>query len=127
MRTGLLVLSLALVAAACGPSGDDTPGACTDTALIAGDLVISEVFADADAPTGASGADEGKEWFEIYNNSDRPVDLEGLTITHSRPDDTMAHTHVVRGGTMAPDTYLVLGNTLPDLVPSWVDYGYADT
>ena len=127
MRTGLLVLSLALVAAACGPSGDDTPGACVDTALIAGDLVISEVFADADAPTGASGADEGKEWFEIYNNSDRPVDLEGLTITHARPDGGMAHTHVVRAGTMAPDTYLVLGNTLPDLVPSWVDYGYADT
>jgi hypothetical protein len=129
MRLGSPVIWLApaLVLVACGPSGgDDEPGACTDTSLIAGDLVISEVFADADAPTGGSGADEGKEWFEIYNNSDRPVDLEGMTITHARPDDTMPHTHVMRGVTVPADGYLVLGNTLPDLVPSWVDYGYAD-
>jgi hypothetical protein len=128
MRTGLWVITLAVavVVAACGPSGDDEPGACTDTALIAGDLVISEVFADADAPAGGSGADEGKEWFEIYNNSDRPIDLEGMTITHARPDDTMPHTHVMRTATIPPNGYLVLGNTLPDIVPTWVDYGYAD-
>ena len=124
MRIGFVFASLVLVA--CGPGGDDTPGACTDTALIAGDLVISEVFADADAPTGASGADEGKEWFEVYNNSDRAVDLEGMTITHARPDGSMAKNHVMRTVTVPPNGYVVLGNTLPDLVPAWVDYGYAD-
>lgn len=121
MRYGLLVSSLALVLVACGPSGDDQPGECTDSSLIPGDLVISEVFADADAPTGGSSADEGKEWFELYNNSDRPVDLEGMTITHARPDDTMPHTHVMRAVTVPANGYIVLGNTLPELVPTWVD------
>jgi hypothetical protein len=117
-------LSLALVA--CGPGGGDTPGECVDDLIISGDLVITEVFADADGPT--TTADDGREWFEVYNNADRPLDLEGLTITYSRPDGSgTPKTHVIATSTTLPaNSYLVLGNTLPDLVPSWVDYGYAD-
>lgn len=124
MRLRLALLAFSALAAACGPSGDDTPGECTDTGLIPGDVVVDEVFADADAPTGASGADDGKEWFELYNNADRPIDLEGMTITHSRPDGTMAHSTVMRSLTVPANGYVVLGNTTPDLVPAWVDYGY---
>jgi hypothetical protein len=113
-----------LVFAACGPSGDDGPDECA-TALLAGDVVITEVFADYDAVEG-SGTDDGKEWFEIYNNAGAPLDLGGLTITHSRPDGSMAKTHVLAATTIPADGYLVLGNVLPALVPGHVDYGYAD-
>ena len=128
MRPRLVVvlpcLSLALVA--CGPGGGDTPGECVDDLIIAGDVVVTEVFADADGPT--TTADDGREWFEIYNNADRPLDLEGLTITYSKADGSDPKTHVIATSTTVPaNGYLVLGNTLPDLVPSWVDYGYADS
>src|SRR6266545_4611193 len=101
-----LILALAVAAAACGPS-DNGGGACKDS-LIAGDLVITEVFADFQAPAGGSGADEGKEWFEIFNASDRPLDLKGLTIVHSRPDGSKAQTHVIGDLTIAPEQYVVL-------------------
>lgn len=124
MRASHLVPLLLVAVPACGPSGDDGPDECA-TALLAGDVVITEVFADYDAVEG-SGTDDGKEWFEIYNNSGAPLDLGGLTITHSRPDGAMAKTHVLAATTIPADGYLVLGNVLPALVPGHVDYGYAD-
>lgn len=105
----------------CGPSSQ--AGDCTDT-LLAGDLVITEVFADAKAPPGGSGTDEGKEWFEVYNASDRPLELEGLTIAHSRPDGSRAKSHVMKSVTIAPGQYFTLGNAAPDLLAPYVDYGY---
>ncbi len=111
-----------LVTAACGPPASGS--GCKDK-LIAGDLVITEVFADAKAPPGGSGTDEGKEWFEIYNASGRPVELKGLTITHSRPDGIdKAKSHTMDDLTIAPGQYLTLGNVAQDLVPAYVDYGY---
>ncbi|HVV83194.1 MAG TPA: lamin tail domain-containing protein [Kofleriaceae bacterium] len=114
--------ALASMLAACGPGDDSNTTSCSG--LLAGDLVITEVFADYAAPPGASGADEGKEWFEIYNASTSPKDLEGVVINHSRPDGSMGKTHVMKATTIAPGQYLVLANTLPDLVPTWGDYGY---
>jgi hypothetical protein len=107
---------------ACGPSAKT--GVCKDS-LIAGDLVITEVFADSKASDGGTGADTGKEWFEIYNASDRPLELEGLTITHSRPSGDKAKTHVMATVTIAPGQFFTLGNATPDLVPAYVDYGYS--
>ena len=84
----LLVLAgtagLRSLVVACSPSSNKGDG-CEDE-LVAGDLVITEVFADSKAPPGGAGTDEGKEWFEIYNAADRPLELEGMTIVHSRPD-----------------------------------------
>ncbi|MBS1122587.1 MAG: Hemolysin-type calcium-binding region [Deltaproteobacteria bacterium] len=123
MRSVVLAGSTcALLVSACGPSSKT--GECKDS-LIAGDLVITEVFADYKAAAGGTGSDEGKEWFEIYNASDRPVDLEGLTITHSRPDGSKAKTHVMDPVTIAPGQYFTLGNSTPDLVPAYIDYGYS--
>ncbi len=107
---------------ACGPS--TKAGDCSDT-LLAGDLVITEVFADAKAPPGGSGTDDGKEWFEIYNASDRPVELKGLTITHARPDGSRANSHVMKAATVAPGQYYTLGNSATDLLPAYIDYGYS--
>lgn len=124
MRLSLLFgLAGLATTAACGPdAGGD---GCKDK-LLPGDLVITEVFADAKAPPGGSGTDEGKEWFEIYNATDRPVELKGLTITHSRPDGVdKAKSHVMEEQTVAPGQFLTLGNTTPDLVAAYVDYGYS--
>ena len=56
-------------------------------------LVITEVFADYAPPAGSAGGDTGKEWFEVFNASDGPLEMEGLTLTSSRTDGTQAATH----------------------------------
>ncbi|HEY5927658.1 MAG TPA: lamin tail domain-containing protein [Kofleriaceae bacterium] len=112
----------AALLAACGP--DDSGGPCKDS-LVAGSLVITEVFADYAAPTGGTGTDDGKEWFEIYNAGDEPVSLQGLTIVHARPDDSRASSHTMEDVTLAPGQYFTLGNSTSDLVPPYVDYGYS--
>jgi hypothetical protein len=106
--------------AACGPSDDTTD--CTG--LVAGTLVVSEVQADYDAPTGASGADTGHEWFEIYNASSTPVELAGVVVEHMRPSETVGKTHTLRTVTIPANGYLVLGNVIPEAAPAHVDYGY---
>ena len=112
------------VLVACGDDGG-TSGSCDDQ-LVAGDLVITEVFADFAAAPGGSGMDEGNEWFEIHNTSSRPLDLTGLTLEHSRGDGTMPNAATLDPITIAPGDYIVLGNVLGDLAPAWVDAGYAD-
>lgn len=111
MRSVFLVLALS----ACGPA--DSHSQCTDT-FVAGDLVITEVFADS------GSTDASKEWFEIYNNTDRPLDLTGLTVTHSRPDGSSAKSHTMRQIAIAPGQYFTLGNSPQNAVSAYVDYGY---
>ena len=121
LRVAVAVAGVAGLAA-CGPSEPSATGC--QVALAPGDLVITEVFADAKAPAGGTGTDTGKEWFEIYNARGRAIDLEGLTITHSRPDGSASNTHTVRRGTVGAGQFFTLGNAAPDLVPPYVDYGY---
>ncbi|MBA3540067.1 MAG: lamin tail domain-containing protein [Deltaproteobacteria bacterium] len=123
MRLALVVAAmLSITLAACGPSGGGE--GCKDK-IISGDLVITEVFADFAPPAGGTGADEGKEWFEVYNASDRPIELEGLTLVHSRPDGMKTNSHEMTAVTIAPGQFLTLGNSADDLLPPYVDYGYA--
>ncbi|MDB4953393.1 MAG: Hemolysin-type calcium-binding region [Myxococcales bacterium] len=112
-------LAIALVSA-CGPTATST--VCKEP-LIAGDLVITEVFSNFQATGG--GADAGREWFEIYNASDRPLDLQGLRIVHSRPDGSQAQSHKMRQIAIAPGQFFTLGNTTQDRVAPYVDYGYS--
>ncbi len=112
----------AALLAACGP--DDPAGPCKDN-LHAGDLVLTEVFADYAAPTGGTGTDDGKEWFEIYNNADRPVSLKGLTVVASKADGSSPKSHQMDDITLAPGQFFTLGNSTSDLVPPYVDYGYS--
>lgn len=121
MRLPWLVVLVPLVA--CGP--DESTGACKDS-FVAGDLVITEVFADFAAPiAGSSGADDGKEWLEIYNNSDRPVSLKGVTVVHSKIDGSDGKSHTVEDVTIAPGQFFTLGNATQDLLPAYIDYGYS--
>lgn len=114
-------IPFALVIAACG--GDSSSTQCK-AMLLPGDLVITEIFADYAAPAGSSGADTGKEWFELYNASSRPLDLQGVVLTLSRPDGSSAKSHTMTEATVAPGGYLVLGDVDPAQLPAWVDYGY---
>lgn len=122
-----LRLSICLSAAACaslvgcGPSD----GGATCDGLVAGALVISEVQADYDAPTGTSGADTGHEWFEIYNPASTPVELAGVLLEHMRPTETITNDrHVMGAITIPAGGYLVLGNVVAATAPPHVDYGY---
>ncbi len=94
-----------------------TPEVC-EAGLVAGDLVITEVFADPD------GADEGREWFEIYNATSAEVELSGVTVTSAKPDGSRARTHTISVAPIAASGYLVLGSALPELAPAHVGYGY---
>src|SRR4051812_48782592 len=93
---------LALVLAACGPGGG-SGGKCQD--ILPGDLVISEIFADYDATAGGSSADAGKEWFEVYNASDAPIDLEDVSITLAKSDGSSAKSHTMVSFTINPGEY----------------------
>ena len=108
---------LALALAACGPSAAATH---CKAALAPGQLVITEVFADA------VGGDAGQQWFEIYNATDQPLDLAGLELVSSRPDGSSVHVHHVAGLTVAPRRYATLGDVPPDQLAPWTDYGYGD-
>ncbi|HET9993254.1 MAG TPA: lamin tail domain-containing protein [Kofleriaceae bacterium] len=120
LRWIALLGALTGAVAACGPT---TPSSSCKQAFVVGDLVITEVFADYQAPAGSS-ADTGNEWFEIYNNTEDPAELQGLTITHSRPDGSNPLSHVMREVTIAPGQYYVLGNAQHHEEPAYVDYGY---
>lgn len=105
--------------AACGPPGD--AGHCA-AALLPGDLVITEVFADHQGAGG--GRDDGKEWFEIYNASGRAIDLAGVAVAHRRLDGSRASTHAITRARIAAGQFFTLGSAAPDDVPAYLDYGY---
>ncbi len=121
MRAATLIAAAGL--AACGPTSHQ--GACKDV-LLPGDLVITEVFADYQAANGGTGADEGKEWIEIYNGSGRAIELAGLEVIHSRPDGSKEKSHVLEDVTLAPEQFFTMGNSAQDLLPPYIDYGYGD-
>ncbi len=85
-----------------------------------GDLVISEIFADP------SNGDAGREWFEIYNSADQPIELEGLTLIHGDADGSNDKRHVMAEIVIAPGQFFTLGDTAQDATLPWVEYGYGD-
>jgi len=116
------IAGVAALAAGCGPT---TPAAGCKAQLLPGDLVITEVFADYKAAPGGNAGDAGKEWFEIYNARGQPIDLEGVSITHARPDGSASNAHTMSGATIAPGQFFTLGNATGAL-PPYIDYGYGD-
>lgn len=106
----------------CSP-GAEPPTACE---LVAGDLVITELFADP------SGADAGSEWWELHNPGPDPRQLEGLTLEQSRLDGSARKRwRIPEELALSPGAYLVVGDrgagvagdAVPDLVPVDLDYG----
>ncbi len=108
------------LAGACGGDGGSRTGDCG--ALVAGDLVITEIMANP------AGMDDGNEWFEIYNNTDQPIGLAGMELVSSQEDGSDEKRHVIADVTIEPGQYLVVGAMLnePDILAPHVDYGYAN-
>ncbi len=86
------------------PYGDGdfgTPGAVNDCPLP--ELVINEIMQNPSAVGDSAG-----EWFEIFNPSGAPVDIDGWTI---QDDGSNTHTIANGGPLLVPaGGYLVLGN-----------------
>src|SRR5580765_1316221 len=100
-------MRLALVAAtlgACGPS----PVECAHP-IGAGALVITEVLAH---PVGGAPA-----WLEIYNATDRVLDLDGLSIQHA------TSSHALTAATIGPRGYFVIGTAAAPYVDAVADLG----
>src|SRR5215468_9920516 len=88
--------------------------------LAAGDLTITEVMANP------SGADTGKEWFEVKNNRSASLDLAGLVLAAAKSDGTMEVTHTVTHQMIAANGFVVFGGAAPMPKPSFVDYDYGN-
>ncbi len=113
----IAIFAVFILAIGCG---DDGAAGKSCAALLPGDLVITEVFSDP------AGPDDGGEWFEVFNASEQPLGLEGLTLLHSRGDGSMRRTTTVGAVTIGPGDYLVFGSVLAELAPAWVDVPYAN-
>lgn len=101
------------LAAACSDSGGAGPRACEG--LLAGDLVVTEIMGNPD------GTDTGDEWFEVYNATAAPIDLQDITFIASREDTTGERSHNMPGTLIGAGEYLVLGDVLPGFLPAFVD------
>lgn len=106
-----------MILGACGPDGGDDVPEC-NAALLAGQLVITEVMANPD------GDDAGNEWFEIYNTTSDTLNLEGLVLTASKEDGTSEDEHTMTETAIGPGEYFTLGGVLQEFAPSHIDYGY---
>jgi len=82
-----------------GFMNDDCP--VTPVPPTQGDLIVTEIMANPDAVYDSDG-----EWFEVYNVTDHPIQMMGLTI---RDDDF--DSHVIGSSLVVPSYgYVVLGN-----------------
>lgn len=78
-------------------------------------LQISEVMSN---PTGD---DSGREWIEVYNNTQESVDLTGLTISIKGGNAVTASS--VSGGTVLPaNGYAIIGSTVTGATKFLQDY-----
>ena len=88
------------------PSSTPTPTPTPSTAK-PGDVVINEIMQNPLAVSDTNG-----EWFELYNTSGYPIDLNGWKITDAGAEQHRIATHDPLW--LPPDSYLVLGrNTDP--------------
>lgn len=123
---GCLVASAAL--AACGDSGTGGGGGAKCSGLLEGDFIITEFMANP------KGTDDFKEYVEIYNPGDMPLDLNGVKLFRSKTDGSSETSKwTIKNAVLEPGQYFVMGDfdETPDpetgLVPtlySHLNYGF---
>ncbi len=90
---------------------------CPD--LAAGDLVVTEIRGPQ------TGADMYGEWIEVFNATNRTLDLAGLSVAITKLDGSSSLSFLVRTPTsVSPGGYVVFGRQDAGAEPSHVDYGY---
>ena len=78
-------------------------------------LIISEIMSNP------IGDDSGREWIEVYNNSQDSIDLSSLSI--SIKGGTFVPITPVQGGTtLSPNSYAVIGSTVANATKFLQDY-----
>ncbi len=111
-----LTLALVVLGLTGCPRTIDSTSDCAGR--VAGDLIITEFMNDP------AGTDEGKEWFEIYNNTKDPIQLRGLSLVFSKVDGTSAKSHVMLEGSIPAGGYFVVGDADNASKPEYIDYSY---
>jgi hypothetical protein len=91
----------------------DLPGITPPGAIAYGELLITEIMANP-----AALADTEGEWFEVYNNSDHPIQLQNLILGR---DDASRHT-ISEALELLPGEFLVFerSDTATDASRSYV-------
>ena len=109
-----LALCLTLLAGACAREPLDC------NSLATGDLVISELRGKQ------SGEDALGQWIELRNASGLTVALDGLVLRLMRLNGASEASAMIRlrGLSVAPDGYVVLGRFAAEGLPAHVDYGF---
>jgi hypothetical protein len=82
--------------------------------------VITEVFAHAKNPPGAP------RWFELFNASDAPLQLDGAELGHQLAGSNTFYGHYVSSLSIPPSAYAAVGDASPDELPAYLAYGYGD-
>jgi hypothetical protein len=70
------------------------------------------------------GPDEGSEWFELFNPTDRRLVLTGAELEAGRQDGADPARHSLGPAWLEAGAYLVLGNAAAAYAPPHVDVGY---
>jgi cysteine-rich repeat protein len=95
-----------------GPSDGGAEGAIPDTARPLPDVPRADIDAENPAPLGTlivnevAPAGEPTDWFEIYNNSDRVIDLEGWSFSDRL--DNPRYTPFPEGAVVEPGAWYVV-------------------
>ena len=91
----------------------DIPNTPQNGAIGSGELLITEIMPNPSALSDTEG-----EWFEIYNNSDRVINLQNLILGR---DDVNRHT-ITESIDLSPGSYMVFERT--DLATGVSGYTY---
>lgn len=103
----------------CGPTTPDPPQSpCAS--VTPGDLIITEFMPDP------AGSDTGKQYIEIYNQTDDGIELGGLTLFQSMADGSRENATTLRKAALPSHGYFVLGDAGNNAQarPAYLGYGY---
>jgi len=85
----------------------DVDGRADEGLIAAGDIVVTEIFYDV---SSAYSPDENYEWFEVFNPTDRPVDLN-TWVLHDQPGTSQETAVVVQPVVVPPRGFATLCRT----------------
>ena len=107
---------LALAWCGCGEGPVGAEEVCRS--IEPGALVITELLSNPE------GADEDREYIEIFNSSRAAVDLDGVVLSTARLDGQLVKSHRFVDARVDAGDYFVVGNAVAGSASTVVDYSY---